>query len=665
MHMRSRYIFLIIGLLVAHVGYGQIALRVISMDTLVSEIRPADFHFTSPVVDSNANVVVLRDSGSADLEGGFVGWQVAQKRYRRLLIRNKNGFDAAKVSLSYDLAINLFGIRFQGYTCNLVGDSVVKTEIDTSEIFLEMTSGGWMKERIAFPNVKEGSIIEYSYSIVSHSIYTFHPWTFQGEYPCLKSTYRMSFPAVFNYVVTKQGYLPIARSDSAWDSVYQIGIKAITTKCYVIRWEMTDVPAFKEEPYISAPDNYVSAVRFQLSEYPDLEKKKKIKVYDTWDVVNKDLFKSKSFGGIMTASSHWLRKEMRTIVNDTVNGMDKARALYAYVRDHFTNMGRDILADEDQSLKDIFKSHKGSVAEINLLLTAMLREEGFTADAVILSTRDNGKITSSYPVMENFNYVVVRLRIGGETYFLDAAEPRMGFGHLPADCYNGYARVVSEKPDSVYLDADSLSEFKISTLMLINTDHGDSLTGAYSAQQGYYGSEDIRDEIADKDEKTYFEAERKSYPFAVELTDRRVDSLKQYDLPVTVHYSIGFPIGDEDRIYFNPMMGEGMKENFFSAAERHYPIEMPFRMDRLFVMRMEIPKGYEIEEMPKQARVLLGDGDGSFEYLFQADDESIQFRSRLILKRTFFLADAYQPLRDFFAAVMKKQSEVIVFKKKK
>jgi hypothetical protein len=85
---------------------------------------------------------------------------------------------------------------------------------------------------------------------------------------------------------------------------------------------------------------------------------------------------------------------MRTIVDDSVNGMDKARAAYAYVRDHFTNTGRNVIADDDQSLKDIFKSHKGSVAEINLLLTAMLREEGLTADAVILSTRDNGGVRS-------------------------------------------------------------------------------------------------------------------------------------------------------------------------------------------------------------------------------------------------------------------------------
>jgi hypothetical protein len=62
MQMRNHYIFLIIGLFAAHVSHGQITLRVISMDTLVSEVRPADFHPMSPVVDSNANVVILRDT---------------------------------------------------------------------------------------------------------------------------------------------------------------------------------------------------------------------------------------------------------------------------------------------------------------------------------------------------------------------------------------------------------------------------------------------------------------------------------------------------------------------------------------------------------------------------------------------------------------------------
>ncbi len=660
--MRNHYRLLLAGLLIARMSYGQLL-----QDNLPGEVRLADFHPSSPVIDSNTNVVVLRDSGSVDVERTYSSWRVRQTRYCRLLIRNKNGFDAAKIEIFYDPALNLFGIGLYASTYNLVGDSVVRTRVDTNDIFKDLTSGMRIREKISFPNVKEGSIIEYRYILHTHSIYSLYPWTFQGEYPRLKSSYLMTFPEVFDYAVTTQGHLPISRVIDSLDRVYDfgIGVKPATMKCYGILWQMTNVPAFREEPYISTPNNYVSAVRFQLSEYKDMEKNKRIKVDDTWDEVNKELFKSKSFGGIMTASSHWLRKEMRTIVSDTVNGMDKARALYAYVRDHFTNTGKALVVDKDQSLKDLFKSHKGSVAEINLLLTAMLREEGLAADAVILSTRDNGFINPRYPIMENFNYVLVRLKEGNDTYYLDASQPRMAFGHLPLECYNGYARVVSEKPDSVVLDADSLMESWVAMVTLYNNDRGDSLTGAYSVQRGYYASVIIRDEISNKGEKSYFEGVQKSYPFAVQLTEQRVDSLDQYDLPVRAHYTLGFPIGDDDRIYFNPMLAEGLKENLFSGAERHYPIEMPFKVDETFVLRMEIPRGYEVEEMPKPARVRLGDGDGIYEYQFLADSESIQFRSRLMLKRTYFPADAYQPLRDFFAAVMKKQGEMIVFKKKK
>jgi hypothetical protein len=40
-------------------------------------------------------------------------------------------------------------------------------------------------------------------------------------------------------------------------------------------------------------------------------------------------------------------------------------------------------------------------------------------------------------------------------------------------------------------------------------------------------------------------------------------------------------------------------------------------------------------------------------------------RSRIKLNKAIFEPDDYRTLRDFFAAVVKKQSEQIVFKKKK
>ncbi|MDE3250152.1 MAG: hypothetical protein KGO82_15940, partial [Bacteroidota bacterium] len=67
-------------------------------------------------------------------------------------------------------------------------------------------------------------------------------------------------------------------------------------------------------------------------------------------------------------------------------------------------------------------------------------------------------------------------------------------------------------------------------------------------------------------------------------------------------------------------------------------------------------------EIPKSARVAFG-GDGFFEYTIHADAEHILLRTRIRLSRTFYGADEYNDLRDFFAFIIKKQSEQIVFKK--
>jgi hypothetical protein len=122
---------------------------------------------------------------------------------------------------------------------------------------------------------------------------------------------------------------------------------------------------------------------------------------------------------------------------------------------------------------------------------------------------------------------------------------------------------------------------------------------------------------------------------------------------------------DGDIIYFNPMMAEGYKDNFFKAAERKYPVEMPYTFDEIYILNMEIPKGYVVEEIPKSAKVSFNDGEGFFEYLINKSNEGIQLRSRIVMKRANFSAEEYNSLRDFFGYVVKKHSEQIVLKKKK
>ena len=65
------------------------------------KIAPADFEVNSPLIDSNTNAIVLADIGDTKFVGNLKGWfSLVFKRYKRIKILNKNGFDAANIYIS-------------------------------------------------------------------------------------------------------------------------------------------------------------------------------------------------------------------------------------------------------------------------------------------------------------------------------------------------------------------------------------------------------------------------------------------------------------------------------------------------------------------------------------------------------------------------------------
>jgi hypothetical protein len=96
-----------------------------------------------------------------------------------------------------------------------------------------------------------------------------------------------------------------------------------------------------------------------------------------------------------------------------------------------------------------------------------------------------------------------------------------------------------------------------------------------------------------------------------------------------------------------------------------YPVEMPAKVDHNYVLNMQIPAGYEVEELPKSTIVKFNEDEGLFQYVIEKTDTAIQFRSRIRLNKTYFAPDEYESLRGFYDMIVKKQGEQIVLKKKK
>ncbi|HVG42387.1 MAG TPA: transglutaminase domain-containing protein, partial [Chitinophagaceae bacterium] len=426
------------------------------------------------------------------------------------------------------------------------------------------------------------------------------------------------------------------------------------------RWVMKDVPELKEESFTSTLNNHISKIEFQLEAYSEPLTPKSI--LGTWSDLARSLLEREDFGSSLKSNNGWLSDVVKRLVQGASNDLDKAKKIYSYVRDNITCSDHSGIYMEQQ-LKNVLKTKSGSVAEVNLLLTAMLNYAGIKADPVILSTSDHGYAYALYPIIDRFNYVVSRISLEGVDYTLDASYPRLGFGKLNPDCYNGHARLINNQATAVEYLANSIKEQKLTAITVINNENGKWI-GHMNQSPGYYESINIRDKVKEKGQDYLFKEITKSFGQEINISKPIIDSLTLYEAPVSLKYEFEIKTEGEDILYMNPLFGEGYKENPFKSADRLYPVEMPYTMDETVVLTMHVPKGYVLDELPKQLKVKLNEaGEGYFEYLVTHSNGTISLRSRIKLDKATFMPDEYESLRGFFNLVVSKQSEQIVFKK--
>ncbi|HVI48384.1 MAG TPA: transglutaminase domain-containing protein [Chitinophaga sp.] len=628
--------------------------------------------------DTGAHAIVLSAIGSSTFESDGAELRLVYKVHRRIKIVDKNGYDLAtvKVWLYKDGSEEekLSNVKAAAY--NLENGEIVETKIDSKSIFTDKQSKNIVTKKFAIPAVKEGTIIEYTYTISSPYYQYLRSWEFQGEYPALWSEYTVTIPEYFDYVFINQGYekFVIQTKESSIGHFTLRGEKeaaygktseifSVSPGITTYKWALKDVPPIRDESFITTTDNYTRKIEFQLSAYnwPGQPSKP---VRTTWAKLMEDLQKSESFGKQLTNNNNFLSDKVSELTKDTKSDKEKAEKIYVWVRDNYTCTDHTALwCEGDRTLKTLFNSKSGNVAEINLLLIAMLKKAGLEAYPVILSTRDNGYVYPYYPLLSRFNYTIAAVMTDGELTRLDASRPLLGFGRLPASCYNGDARVVDEQGTVMPLATDSLKEQKFTSVFISKIADG-NIEGSFQQRPTYFESYRIRQEIKEKSQDEYFKKIVKGYTSEISLSEKEIEGLTDLGNPLMVKYSFKLNAGNSDVLYINPLFGEAYKHNPFKSMERSFPVEMEAVYDEVYSLNLEIPEGYVVDEMPKPAIAKYNEEEGLFQYLIQQQQDHIQLRCRVKLTKANFQPEEYASLREFFDLIVKKQAEQIVLKKK-
>lgn len=655
-------------------------------DIKFGRVETSDFAVENIKADTSYGGVIIAEIGKSYFDGNTDGWfTLIHEVKKRIYIVNKKGFDLATV------AVYLYQTKknnnteeklesLKATTYNLVNGKIEETKLDKDLVFKENINENYVLKKFTMPAVKEGSIIEYSYTIKSVFLFNLQPWDFQGPYPKIWSEYSVQMPEAFDYITLTKGYLPFHSIESKTKKTNYLISQATentngTTTGFerrsninyesldkIAKWVVKDAPALKEENFTTSLKNHISRIEFQQSgiNIPGSEYKS---VMRSWNALSKDLMGDYRFGEDVFSNNKWIESSwMPTPGAITLNDAIKT---FHYVQNSIKHNGKRGMY-RSQSLKETFQNKSGNTADINLLLTMMLNKQGFTVNPVILSTRSHGIVNETYPLLFQYNYVICKLILNNKTYYLDATGPHRSFNYLPQYCYNGSGRSIHlDLPSIEQIKADSSIEEKFTNVMLmLDEKKSNNWTGSLQTSFGNMEAENTREIMASNGLSNFQKKITASYPAEITTNDFVFSNLDSNEKELTLKYNISIDNNNADIIYFSPMLKEAITENYFKSQERQYPVEMPFKIHETYMLKLFIPEGYIVDELPKSERVNLENNDGMFEYLVRKNADDIDIRVIIKLNKATFPVEDYETLRAFFDLVVKKEAEQIVFKKK-
>lgn len=610
-------------------------------------------------------------------ENGYV--QVTDV-HARIKIYNKEGFDyATKVINLYKNGSEQEDVNgLKAYTYNLVNGNIEETTLGKDAIFNSEESKFHDQKKFTMPNIKEGSVIEFKYSVNSPFISNVDEFVFQHDIPIKKIKAVFDAPEYFNFKVNTKGFLAIdrktetkpdkiifnykERSDGGGFSTTTTSFKSSEVNFVksIHTYNLSDIPALKEEPYVNSIYNYSSGVKYELSytKFPQST----IKYYSTtWDDVVKTIYQNPNFGNELDKTGYY-ENEIMALTHSISNPIEKAMLIFDFVKSKLKWNGYYGKNCND-GVKKAYKDQTGNVAEINLMLTSMLRFAGLNANPVLVSSRNNG--IPLFPTLDGYNYVISAIETPEGTILLDATSKYSTPNILPFRTLNWEGRIIRKDKSSSTLSLYPKSKSKNLMIMLANLNSSGRLEGSIRTTKTDHSAMSYREEYVEVDKNQFLEKLENKYN-GIEILDLEVKNDSDVSKPIVEDYkfikeSQVDVIGE--KIYFSPLFFLKTVENPFKLEKREFPVDFGFPSENKYMITLILPEGYKLEALPQSYSFALPDNLAIYKYNILQAGNTIQLIITAEINQPIIGPYYYDALKAYFSKIIELEGEQIVLTK--
>jgi len=659
---------LMLGLLCLNAFAGEVKFGKVSKEEVEETVHPVEKETEAAILFKKERVYFDYDAET--------GWSQMRQAHYRIKIYKKEGFDWGTFQVPLYISGNdeqqISGIH--GMTFNMNNGSVEKVKLKKDGIFKEKVNKYRNKVSITMPEVKEGSVLDIEFNIRSEIYWYMDDFQFQYGIPVNLVNVSVEIPEYFIFKKYGRGFYPIdikqSRKNRKLVIQYReendpgrlnggnrVGNLEFYDNTYTILTE--NIPSLKEADYTDNIDNYRNAIKFELAstQFPN----RPYKNYSlSWEDVAKSIYKFSSFGGEL-GKTNYFKKDLDLLLSDTTAPEQKAMTIFNYVKSKMTwNKFNGIGSN---GLKKAYNEGVGNVADINLMLIAMLRYAGLNADPVLVSTKSHG--IPLFPTQDGFNYVIAAIEMPNGTVLCDAPEKKSDMGILPARVMNWNGRLIHKDGSSISMKLTPEKSSKRATFANVTIGaEGDiegKLRNQFTAQRAFA----FRKNFDSSEEEEYITELEDRYG-EMEITEYGVKNVTELTKPVTETYSFFKEEQAEiigDKIYFKPMLFMAMDENPFKLDAREYPVDFLYPKTNKVTINFELPEGYQIESLPESVSYGMPDNMGVFKYTLRAAGNKLQFSCSTQMNESLVPPTHYTALKEFYSQIVQKEAEKVVISK--
>lgn len=631
------------------------------------KVDKADLEMKDCDFDKGAEAVVLIDYGNTYYDRGTVGFStfktVFQRRTRIKILKEK-GIAQADIQIPYYTSNNeerILKLNANTYNLDEAG-KIQTTEVKKSSIYTKKIDGNYSKMIIAFPEVKVGSIIEYSYTI-ERETWDLRDWYFQRNIPVRYSEYQLKIPQVFRFSLQPSIIDPIEDKQEIITESISMDEGFMETTVLKSNYIMRNLKGIKAEPYMGSAKDYMQRLEFQMTQIYYSETRV-VDLSVKWsDVIKNKLMRAEDFGLQLERSvpnSRPLIEEAKQVADPE----SRMKFIYNSLRRSMSWNGDEDYVFTDKGINSAWETRTGNVADINLLLIKLLNDAGIKATPILFSTREHGLVVPNYPDLNQFNSVMAYVVLNDRTFVLDATDKFINHKLVPEKIVNTNGFLVEGVNGKWKEILSGKSRYKVITAIQGQVDESGTMKGSGLINSYEYARVQRAEEWVQDKQKFRDEHFIKPYP-ALQVEDITINNLEADSMPLEQKVKFNSALNSSgDYRYFSLNIFSDLETNPFLADNRVSDVDFGVQRHYTVFGNYTIPPGFVFEGLPENISLSTADNGIVFNRTVQVEANLLNVKMTLDLKRSFYPASSYTEFKDFYKKLFDKLNEQVVLKKK-